>query len=147
MTCSKSTMRTHSNDLFSDGLHLVYVNIGYEIRCYINSNSLSRGRFIINSLSATTSNPALGARHDTSYRLFVYQYANKGSLPVSTPPKLYSLQIYCFLYQHPLIAVLGVAGHLNLPHLLAISWIISLFYMCYYIPAYFHVLVASNIYI
>ena len=44
----------------------------------------------------------------------------------------------------PLIVVLDVAAHLNLHNLLAMGWIISLFYWCYYIPAYFHVLVAFN---
>ena len=39
MIPSKSIMRTHSNDLFSGGLHLVYVNFGYELLSLVSSGS------------------------------------------------------------------------------------------------------------
>ena len=137
------------------------MNIGCELlslvrsgsQCYVNSNSQSPARFIINSLSATISNPALcGATPVTtnsyinmptrpctgyySHGLYV-AFLTRFDHTFLTTCKYQNQIKAAYLFQLTLVCTSNlplslasmwcVAGPLNLHHLLAMGWIISLF--------------------
>ena len=139
-------------------------------RCYINNHNLSPVRFIINSLSASISTLHYMERHLFTANSYIrtpirpcagyYSHGLYCGHLNEVRPHIFATCTYrnsvkaAYLFQLTLVCTSNlplslasmwcVAGPLNLHHLLGIVWIISLFYRCYYVPAYFHVLVTFN---